>query len=161
MRGKIYADRTLQSDDSDDEGLGVLALFARINLFEEIVDYYNRCMANDARLSPIAREINRIHHVEEMRHLSFGRHFLRHNLDQAVAQRDDAWHQRLREHLQAYLEFVWKQYYNPDVYADAGIPDAFAAWRDTRNAACTVSHRDKINRKRLSYLRKLGLLESM
>jgi hypothetical protein len=157
---KIYPDRTMHSVESGDEELDMFLLFARINVFEEIVDFYNRTMAKDERLAPVAREINRIHHVEELRHLTFGRHFLKTCLDRHVDDWDDGRRQELREHLQAYLAFVWKQYYNPDAYEDAGIEDAFDVWRGAADSDTAVQHRNAVNRRRLSYLRKLELLEA-
>jgi len=158
--GKIYPDRTLHSEDSGDVELDMFVLFARINVFEEIVDYYNRTMAKDERLAPVVREINRIHHVEELRHLNFGRNFLRHCLDRHIDDWDEARRQALRDHLSSYLAFVWKQYYNPDAYQDAGIEDAFHVWRSVTDAPGAIRHRDEVNQKRLSYLRKLELLEA-
>lgn len=157
---KTYPDRTMHSEDSGDAELDMFLLFARINVFEEIVDYYNRTMAKDERLAPVVREINRIHHVEELRHLSFGRNFLRHCLDRHVDDWDDARRRELRVHLSSYLAFVWKQYYNPDAYEDAGIEDAFDVWREAADADGAVQHRNEVNKKRLSYLRKLELLEA-
>jgi len=159
--GRIYADRTLHGAASGDAELDLLLLFARINLFEEIVDYYNRVMARDDRLAPVVREINRIHHHEELRHLNFGRNFLRHSVEQHVDDWDPPRRGKLREHLAGYLQFVWKQYYNPDVYRDAGIPDAFATWRAQADAPLAQRHRDAINRSRLGFLRKLELLEAV
>lgn len=157
---KIYPDRTMHGEDSTDEELDMFLLFARINVFEEIVDYYNRTMAKDERLAPVAREINRIHHVEELRHLNFGRIFLKKCLDRHVDDWDDAQRQGLRDHLSSYLTLVWKQYYNPDAYQDAGIEDAFDVWRGAADATGSVQHRNEVNQKRLGYLRKLELLEA-
>ena len=158
--GGIYPDRTLHSEDSGDAELDTFLLFARINVFEEIVDHYNRTMANDERLAPIAREINRIHHTEELRHLNFGRNFLKHCLDRHVDDWDVVRRRQLREHLQDYVQFVWKQYYNPDAYNDAGIENGFAIWQRAVTSSRARAHREAINRKRLSYLRKLDLLEA-
>lgn len=158
--GKIYADRTLHGEDSGDDEVDMFLLFARINVFEEIVDHYNRIMAKDERLAPVAREINRIHHVEELRHLNFGRNFLAHCLDHHIDDWDEARREELRKHLSGYLQFVWKQYYNPDAYEDAGIEDAFGVWSKATGAPSAVKHRDEINRRRLSYLRNLELLEA-
>jgi hypothetical protein len=158
--GKIYPDRNIHNDGSGDEELDMFLLFARINIFEEIVDHYNRIMAKDLRLAPVVREINRIHHFEELRHLNFGRKFLQHCLEQHVADWDDTRRSELREHLSSYLQFVWKQYANPDMYKDAGIADAFEVWRGQGSAPAAVTHRNEINRKRLSFLRKLNLLEA-
>lgn len=157
---KVYPDRTLHSEDSGDEELDMFLLFARINVFEEIVDHYNRTMAKDERLAPVAREINRIHHVEELRHLNFGRHFLKHCLDRHVDDWDAERRQVLRDHLSSYHAFVWKQYYNPDAYQDAGIENSFDVWRSAADDPAAVQHRNEINHKRLSYLRKLELLEA-
>jgi len=157
---KIYPDRNLHGAGSGDEELDMFLLFARINVFEEIVDHYNRVMAKDERLEPVVREINRIHHFEELRHLNFGRNFLQHCLLQHVADWDAARRAELREHLTAYLQFVWKQYYNPDMYEDAGIGNAFEVWRAQSAGPAAVRHRNEVNQKRLSFLRKLNLLEA-
>jgi hypothetical protein len=157
---KVYPDKTMHSEDSGDEELDMFLLFARINVFEEIVDHYNRTMAKDDRLAAVAREINRIHHVEELRHLNFGRRFLKHCLDRHVDDWDDERRQTLRDHLSSYHAFVWKQYYNPDAYQDAGIENSFDVWRGASDDPAAAQHRNEINHKRLSYLRKLELLEA-
>ena len=158
--GPVYRDRPVHGEPSGDEELDMFLLFARINVFEEIVDYYNRTMANDERVAPIAREINRIHHVEEMRHLSFGRHFLKRCLDNHVHDWGAERKHELRASLSAYLEIVWKQYYNPEAYEDAGIDDAFEVWQGAAESKQATAHRADVNRRRLSFLRKLELLEA-
>jgi hypothetical protein len=158
--GKIYPDNTLHSEESGDEELDMFLLFARINVFEELVDYYNKTMAKDDRLAPVVREIHRIHHVEELRHLNFGRNFLKHCLDRHIDDWDRERRDQLREHLSGYLTFAWKQYYNPQAYTDAGIENGFDLWREVTCSAIAAEHRDSINQKRLSYLRKLELLEA-
>ena len=158
--GKTYPDRTLHSDDSGDAELDQFLLFARINVFEEIVDHYNRVMAKDKRLASVVREINRIHHFEELRHLNFGRRFLQHCLDRHISDWGAQRREALRQHLEEYLRYVWKQYYSPAVYADAGIGDAFAVWRSAFVGEHAARQRAEINYKRLSFLRKLELLEA-
>lgn len=158
--GKIYPDRTLHGEDSGDEELDMFLLFARINVFEEIVDHYNRIMASDERLDPVVREINRIHHVEELRHLNFGRRFLKDCLDRHIDDWDEQRRRALQAHVSDYLDFVWKQYLNPHVYADAGIEDAFAVWEDVTADPGVLRRRAVIGQRRLSYLRKLNLLEA-
>jgi len=158
--GKTYPDRTLHSEDSGDAELDQFLLFARINVFEEIVDHYNRVMAKDERLAPVVREINRIHHFEELRHLNFGRRFLQQCLERHVSDWDAQRRASLRHHLEEYLRYVWKQYYSPEVYADAGVRDAFDVWRNAFAGDHARSQRSEINHKRLSFLRKLELLEA-
>lgn len=158
--GDVYPDRTLHAESSGDAELDTLLLFARINVFEEIVDHYNRIMAKDERLAPVVREINRIHHVEELRHLQFGRRFLKESLERHVERWDAGRREELRQQLSAYVEFVWKQYYNPQAYRDAGIDDALALRKAAFDAPAAREHRRAINERRLSYLRKLELLEA-
>lgn len=157
--GKTYTDRTLHGADSGDEEVDRFLLFARINIFEEVVDHYNRVMARDQRLAPVVREINRIHHVEELRHLSFGRRFLANALENHVSDWGVDRRTFMREHLGGYLGMVWKQYDNPDVYRDAGIDDPFAVWQSQAVSASARERRSAIGCKRLSFLRKLDLLE--
>ena len=43
---------------------------------EELGDYYNVAIENDERVEPLVRELNRVHHIDEARHLAFGRAYL-------------------------------------------------------------------------------------
>jgi hypothetical protein len=157
--GEIYPDRTIHSNASDDAEYDLFMLFARINVFEEIVDYYNKTMASDERLAPVVREINRIHHVEEVRHLAFGRKFLKQCLDKNISASGNKRRSELRSSLMEYLNCVWKEYYNPRAYKDAGLPDAFRLWQVTANSLAATQHRTTVNRERLKFLSKMNLLE--
>jgi hypothetical protein len=157
---QVYPDRTLHGEAGDDDDIDMFMLFARINVFEEIVDHYNKTMAKDERLAPIAREINRIHHVEESRHLAFGRSFLKHCLENHIDDWDSDRRAALRQQLSGYLQYMWKQYYNPDAYEDAGIDNAFEVWQSAADAPAAMQHRADINNKRLAFLRGLDLLEA-
>jgi hypothetical protein len=157
--GRIYADRTVHPGVSEDAELDRFLLFARINVFEEIVDHYNLTMARDERLVPIVREINRMHHVEELRHLAFGRRFLAQCIDRHVSDWSDARRVELRRRLSGYLQHTWKQYSNPAAYVDAGMDDAFTVWRDASASPAVRERRRNINDQRLRFLRRLALLE--
>ncbi len=81
---KIYpAQPTIGVNRIEDVGDAAreLTIFARILMFEEIVDYFNAHMATDQALPPIAREINRVHHQDESRHVAFGRYLFTQLLD--------------------------------------------------------------------------------
>lgn len=156
--GKVYPDRTLKLAAGVDPELERFLLFARICLFEEIVDEYNRIMAADRRLAPIARNINRYHHLEESRHLAFGRRFLKELLEGWSAAESETRRPTVQSQLGAFLELTWKQYYNPDVYADAGIPGAFEVWQETYQADHARVHRQAVMKARLGPLAGLGLV---
>ena len=157
--GRIYPDRTVQPAGCEDAELERLLLFARINVFEEIVDHYNHTMARDQRLVPIVREINRMHHLEELRHLAFGRRFLAQCIGRHVNGWSEGRRAELHRRLSGYLQHTWTQYSNPAVYADAGLDDAFAMWRDASRSPAVLLRQQDINDQRLGFLRKIALLE--
>ncbi|WP_207944879.1 diiron oxygenase [Actinomadura rubrisoli] len=107
-----------------------VAVFARIVIFEEIVDYLNSRMGRDGRLPPILRELNAVHHHDESRHVAFGKQFVKHLFDQAAE--DDADGTRragLETYLKRYMTYSVNTLYNPRAYRDAGIPEPMAVRR--------------------------------
>jgi hypothetical protein len=133
-----------------------LVVFARILIFEEIVDYYNAHMAGDPALPPIAREINRVHHQDESRHVAFGRMVFTDLLGQ-VARRDPSEVPVLAGYLEDYLQYSIGTLYNPAAYRDAGIPDALALRRRAlAHPARQQAHEDVLKRTR-RFLDRSGL----
>lgn len=155
--GKLYPDTQLALAEEVDTELATLLLFGRIYLFEEIVDEFNLTLGHDTSLVPIVRAINRLHHQEETRHLAFGRRYLIEAL--STARLDAHALASARVHLSGYLEYVWKQFANPGVYRDAGVPDPYGAWRASLDAQAPRARRAEIVARRLALLRRLDLLE--
>jgi hypothetical protein len=130
--------------------------FAKTMIFEDIVDHYNWVQARDERLHLVARYINRNHHVEEARHLVFGRQLV---TELWQAQR---WGTQTVADVRAYLaQFIvssWREYYNPDVYADAGLADpwevAEAAWQSAHQR----EHRRAVTARCLGFLTAAEIL---
>jgi P-aminobenzoate N-oxygenase AurF len=156
--GKVYAEKKFAVDREYAEGEEEFLFFARVMVFEEMVDIYNRRMAKDERLVPIAREINWLHHFEEARHLAFGRRIVEELFDSHA----DAWHgevrQRIADELLQFFEATWKDFFNPDAYRDAGLHDTHALRRELLadeavGAKCTA-YRERCART----LYKIGLL---
>jgi hypothetical protein len=129
---KIYPDRKLVVAAVDDDALkGDFMFFAKVLMFEEVVDTYNLAMSKDRRLHPIAVAINHNHHVEEARHLAFGRRICQELWAELACERSFEELDALREHLQAFLTLTWREYYNPDVYRDAELgPDLPMPWAE-------------------------------
>lgn len=130
--------------------------FAKTMIFEEIVDHYNRVQARDERLHPLSRFINRNHHVEEARHLIFGRQLV----TELWRTRgwDDATTSDIRGYLAQFIVSSWREYYNPDAYADAGLPApwdlAERAWQSPAQRA----HRRAVTAACLGFLAETGIL---
>jgi hypothetical protein len=127
-----------------------------VSVFEEIVDRYNVTMARDERLVEVARRINDNHHTEETRHLVFGRRMVA----ELWRQWSDRWPpevvERIRTHIAGFVTATWRDYYNPDVYRDAGLADPYAVARGAWDA--TAAHRDAVTARALRPLVSAGVL---
>ena len=104
--------------------------FCKALVVEELGDYYNMQMMGDQRIEPIVRELNDLHHRDESRHIAFGRLHLRELSERWLAEWPDEVRVRVQTWLAQYLKASWADFYNPSMYRDAGIPDAF----NVRNA---------------------------
>lgn len=157
--GRIYPDRKVGFPQEYAEGEEDLLFFAKVAIFEEIVDRYNVAMGRDERLVPVARQINANHHAEETRHLVFGRRIVEHLWQRHSPGWPAATVAGVRGYLANYLEATWREYYNPDVYRDAGFTDPYATARQAWEHPATVAHRGSLSRTCLRFLAAAGVLE--
>jgi hypothetical protein len=125
--GKIYPEKRFSLPGDFVPGEEDVLFFAQTVIFEMVADYYNVTNAADARVAPIARQINRMHHDDETRHLVFGRKILAELWDAWSKNWDAATQAGVTTNVMAFLNATWRQYYNPDVYRDAGIADPYGA----------------------------------
>lgn len=132
--------------------------FARVMIFEEIVDRYNWWQGRDERLHPVARFINNNHHFEEARHLIFGRRLVEAMWQACAPAWDDELIDDVREHLTQFLVTSWREYYNPGVYADAGLADPYDLAELAWAAPAQRAHRRRTSSKLLGYLTSTGIL---
>ncbi len=157
--GKVYRDRKMVFPRDYAPGEESFLFFAKVVIFEEIVDVYNVKMAKDERLVPVARQINLSHHRDEMRHLVFGR-----NLVKELFQRNRAvWSpevvQGVRHYLMSYFSATWKEYYNPDVYKDAGLEEPYRLQAAALENPRARAHRKKISEGCIRYFLENDILE--
>jgi hypothetical protein len=97
--------------------------FARILVFEEVADFYNRAIANDADVWPLARRINRYHAEDECRHIAFGRLQVEEMWARFAPQWSAEKRRQIGRYLARYTASVLGPYVNPDVYRAAGLPE--------------------------------------
>jgi hypothetical protein len=157
--GKVYPDRKLSVPREFAPGEEDFLFFAKVMIFEEIVDHYNVRMSTDERLAPVARQINLIHHREEMRHLVFGREMVQRLFGHYAPQWPAGTLQGVRGYLLGYITATWKEYYNPDVYKDAGLEDPYGLVQRTFGDERCRRHRREVSEKCLRFLVKQGILE--
>ena len=157
--GKLYPSLPMLKDSAADDLSPVareMIVFARILIFEEIVDHYNAYMATDQSLPDIAREINRVHHQDESRHVAFGRMIFVNLLGQ-VAKRDPAEVPVVAEYIEDYLQYSIGTLYNPATYRDSGIPDAVALRRRAMEHPARAEAHDRVLKRTRKFLHKAGV----
>lgn len=155
--GKIYPDRKINFPREYEEGEEDFLFFAKVMIFEEIVDVYNKRMATDARLHPVAQKINFFHHRDEIRHLVFGRQMVK----ELYREFSPGWKAETREQLPQYLGnyliATWKEYYNPDMYRDAGLENPYDIMEMAFHSDSARSHRAEISEGCLTRLKEAGI----
>ncbi|MGW7229337.1 diiron oxygenase [Streptomyces cyaneofuscatus] len=135
-----------------------LLVFARILIFEELVDHFNSAMAEDERLHGTIRGINRIHHQDESRHIAFGRELV--NLLHQDLKRT-ATEQELDEvstYLRRYMRHSFESLYHPQVYRDAGIERPHELRRALLESPARAEAEQRTFRKTAKFLEKTGLI---
>jgi hypothetical protein len=154
--GRIYPEKKMAFPREYAPGEEDLLFFAKVLVFEEIVDVYNKRMARDERLHPLSRAINRMHHEDESRHLAFGRRRVKELAERHAPGWPPEVRAGVREYVAGYLSATWREYYNPDVYRDAGLPEPYALQRTALEA--TRERRLAVTRPCLAVLQRVGLL---
>lgn len=134
--------------------------FARVLLFEEIADVYNRHVAGDDAVWSLVRAIHRYHSEDEARHLAFGRTVVADLWEEHA----HAWPvdvlDRVRAHLVAFREATLRSYVNPRVFRDAGIPgDAFVLREEVLRSPARAELHAMLTAKSDRFMKKLGVLE--
>ena len=156
--GKIYYFPRIKLTEPENEAVETFLVFARILLFEEIVDYYNLRMADDESLPETVRHINRIHHRDESRHIAFGRELVSMLFHRLRGELDDAHLAGIRAYLGDYLRFCLHSFYSLPVYADAGIDNPIAFREAVMADPARRRMHERITRKPVSFLRRIGVL---
>lgn len=157
--GKVYAERRLALPRAYDKGEEAFLFFARVLAFEEIVDGYNVMIAKDGRVSDIVRQINRSHHLDESRHLAFGRRYVRELFEAHVPQWSAGVLGRVREELAGYIVSLWRDFYSSAAYADAGLAHGPRLRATALAAPACRAHRRRMSRRCLQTFQSVGILE--
>jgi hypothetical protein len=158
--GKVYPLKKLVIPKEYARGEEDVTFFIKVLIVEELGDYYNVAMQRDDRIAWIAREVNRIHHADEARHIIFGRRLLAELWSEHAPKWSAETLEGVRTWLAEYLRSSWNDFYNPQVYRDAGVPDAYEARQHALAAECCREHRVRVTRKLMDYFLDVGILAS-
>jgi hypothetical protein len=155
--GKIYDDRKLAFAREHAPGEETFLFFAKVLVFEEIVDTYNLRMARDERLAPVVRRINHLHHRDEARHLAFGRGVVKELYQDSAPGWPDETRQEVSRTLRSYIDACLNEYFNPDVYRDAGLGNPVAVREAALLNPGAVERRRAMSARCLRSLREAGI----
>lgn len=156
--GKVYRDRKMQIPREYASGEEDFLFFAKVMIFEEIVDVYNLRMSTDDGLEPIARKINLIHHLEEARHLVFGRRVVEHLFEKYAKTWTPETLAAVRQYLGDYIVATWKEYYNPDVYKDASLDSPYDLVEVAWNSDAQKKQRREISSRVIAFLKEREMI---
>lgn len=149
---KVYPDKKLAFARKYAKGEADFLFFAKVVIFEELVDHYNLAMGKDERLHPLTQKINQYHHNDESRHLAFGRELCRELFEKWAPTWSEEVLTGVRTYLANYMVSTWREYYNPAVYTDAGIADAYALYQKAWDAESSRAHRYAVSKQCIDFL---------
>ena len=156
--GKVYPEKKIALPREFAKGEEEVVFFCLAMVVEELGDYYNVVIEKDERCDPLVREINRMHHVDEARHLAFGRLYLAELFQQHSARWTPEQLAGFRQWLVDYLRASWGDYYNPSMYRDAGLADSYELRQMAMAHPAGVALRRAASAKLVTYFIKNGLL---
>lgn len=157
--GKLYPNPNVSLGQQFSGKALDMVTFAKIQLFEEIVDHFNKRVAEDASIDPFIREINRVHHRDESRHIAFGRELVLWLYEDVRQQGDEQVLRDIESYLRGYVINSVNMLYNPKVYQDAGLPgDAFERRKRLLQDEKRQAMHKEIARKPENFLLKYGLI---
>lgn len=120
--GKLYPSRSMKMEQRLQGKVLDLIVFIRIQAFEEIVDHFNTRIAAEESIHPFIRQINRIHHRDESRHIAFGQGIVAALWEEVKKSADESTLKMIDEYVRGYLIGCVQSLYNPTVYRDAALP---------------------------------------
>lgn len=122
--GTIYPDITIQNNFGDNRTARTdFTIFLSTMIFEEFVDYYNTKVGNNTNVPTIIKEINYAHHVDESRHISFGRELIKSLYSELVVSADNSEDVKaeLASVIKSTIVYFVRLMYNPLAYKDSNV----------------------------------------
>ncbi|MEU5079522.1 MULTISPECIES: diiron oxygenase [Streptomyces] len=155
---KIYRQPAGASAEIPRSDVESLLVFARILIFEELVDHFNSKMALDTRLHETIRAINRIHHQDESRHIAFGRELVSALFAEVKKNSTEQELADVSAYIKRYMTYSFESLFNPQVYRDAGVEKPQELRRELLQAPTRAQFEQSVFRKTTKFLQKAGII---
>ena len=157
--GKIYPEKKVLAPAKLSKDEEEIVFYCKVLVVEELGDYFNVFMQKDERLHPIVRELNRVHHIDESRHLAFGRAHLKALCEKHLPTLSEERREALRAWLLDYLSSSWADYYNPTMYKDAGLPNGYELHQYVMASPVCAEQRRRVSEKLVNLFIETELLK--
>ncbi len=160
---KIYKTPSFSMKQDTPPILQELYMFASTLIFEEFVDFYNHKVGNNPLVPPIVRDINHSHHIDESRHVSFGRQVVS-ALFKEVADSEDI-RKQVSTQIKAIINYFVGLMYNRNTYEDAdvvsccGFPSSFAMRNALRNSESRRAVHQVWFRRTIDFFYRNGMID--
>lgn len=156
--GHVYPEKKVPIKRELAKGEDDIVFYCRVLIVEELGDVYNRFMMEDNRINPLVRQINEYHHRDEARHLAFGRTWAAELFRHHSQGWSDEQLERFQTWLGNYFASSWTDFYNPSVYKDTGIENAYRVRKEALENPTCRAWRTKASERLMKFFLSNGFL---
>ncbi|MBI1890964.1 MAG: diiron oxygenase [Burkholderiales bacterium] len=156
--GRIYPSKAIPGLGKEDQDIEDFIVFSRVVIFEEIVDYYNSKVGGNTEVHPLIKDINYYHHIDESRHVAFGRGIIKALFSALKEKLDEQELEGIRTYLAAYMKSSLEQLYSPSAYRDAGIPTPHDFRRKVMNHPGRTESHKKMIKRTFNFFESIGAI---
>lgn len=158
--GKIYPEKKMVLPREYAKGEEEIAFYCKVLVVEEYGDFYNLKMMGDKTINPLVAKINKVHHIDEARHLGFGREYLREMTNEICSKWTDEEKASFEKWLGDYMNSSWGDFYNPAMYKDAGLEKPYDVRKMALASHVCAEFRTRASAKLVDYFLDIGLLSA-
>jgi hypothetical protein len=134
-------------------------LFASALISSEVIEQYTGAMAKDMRLAPMARQVNLLHHRDHLSRLISCRKVVSGLFKQYGPHWTDETLFGVRHYIAGRIVRTWRDFYNPQVYEDAGLEDPFAIQERVFRSPSPRARRRKMIERCARHFIQCGILD--
>lgn len=157
--GRVYPEKKFSLPTQPPApGEALIRFYAMAMVVEAYGDYYNVRVMQDDRCDPLVRDISRVHHQDEARHMAFDRAYLTELTATHLPQWDEETINTFRTWLAGFMRVNWVTFYNPAAYRDAGIQDPYEVQRMAMASPAQRELRRTVAKNVTQFFLKVGLL---
>ncbi len=157
--GGVYPEKKIAAPREMPKGGDEVGFFCKALIVEMVGDVYNVKMMRDARIHPLVAQINKVHHIDEARHIAFGGEYVREVFDRVSKEWTPDDLRTFQNWLAQFLVSSWGDFYNPSVYRDAGLEDGYGIRKMALAHSTCRTFREDVSADLVHFFLDVGLLD--